>query len=329
MFKYFLKRIFFAFFIVLGIATLTFIITRLAPGDPSMMYLSPEINHEIAKQIRENYGLNESLHIQYLKWLGVIPPFEGIVQGNFGYSFLYHRPVKDVIMDVLPNTLFLTSTALIINFLLGFLLGIYSAYNVNKKSDKIISSISIALYSMPEFWVSLLLIILFSLLLGWFPSSQIHSTNYEDYSFFGKTFDYLKHLFLPILVLGVFSSATTIKYMRGGILDILQKDFILFARMKGLSEKEIFFRHVLRNSLNPIFTLIGLYFPFLLGSSVIVEYVFALPGIGRITIDSIFARDYPIIITTTIISAFLVIIGNLISDILIILNDPRQRKNFR
>lgn len=326
MLKYFFKRILFAFFIIFCVATLTFIISRLAPGDPSAMFLSHEVSPEIAEQIRINYGLNEPIHIQYFKWLGIIPPFEGILQGNLGYSFMQHRPVKDVILDVLPNTLIITTSSLILNFLLGFFLGVYSAYKENKIQDKIISITSISLYSMPEFWVSLLLILLFSLTLGLFPSSQLHSTNYEELSCFGKTIDYVSHIILPVIVLGVFSSATTIKYLRGSVINILKKDFVLFARMKGLNEKQIFYRHVLRNSLNPIFTLLGLYFPFLLGSSVIVEYVFAIPGMGRITIDSIFSRDYPVIISTTILSGFLVVIGNLISDILIMFNDPRLKK---
>ncbi len=256
-----------------------------------------------------------------------MPPFDGLLQGNFGYSFMRHKPVEDVIFEAVPNTLILTFSALILNFLIGISLGVYSAYKANKTPDKIISAISITFYSMPEFWISLLLIIVFSLLLGWLPSSQLHSNNYETLNTLNRFTDYIRHLILPVLVLGVFSSASTIKYMRGSVLDILKKDFILFARMKGLNEKEIFFKHVFKNSLNPVFTLFGLYFPFLLGSSAIVEYVFALPGMGRITIDSIFARDYPIIIATTLISGLLVTTGNMISDILIMALDPRTRKN--
>jgi peptide/nickel transport system permease protein len=326
MFKLIFKRIVTSLFVMFGLVTLTFVIIRLAPGDPAAMYLSPEVNPEIAVQIRENFGLNEPIHRQYFKWLGVLPPFEGLLQGDFGYSFMRHKPVKEVINEAIPNTLLLTLSALALNFIIGISLGIYSAYRANKKSDKIISTVSVALYSMPEFWVSLLLIIVFSLTLGWLPSSQMHSNGYESLSGFGNFLDVLKHLALPLIVLGVCSSATTIKYMRGSVLDILKKDYILYAKMKGLSAKDIFFKHVFRNSLNPIFTLFGLYFPFILGSSAIVEYVFALPGIGRITIDSIFARDYPVIIATTFITGLLVTVGNMIADILVMINDPRTRK---
>jgi peptide/nickel transport system permease protein len=326
MFKLIFRRIFVSFFVVWGLITLTFIVVRLAPGDPASMYISPEVNPEIAVQIRENLGLNEPIHTQYFKWLGIIPPFKGIVQGDLGYSFMRHKPVSEVISEAAPNTLLLTISALILNFLIGISLGIYSAYKANKNQDRIISFVSVTLYSLPEFWVSLLMIILFSLLLGWLPASQLHSNDYENMSAFAGFTDLLKHLILPLFVLGVCSSATTIKYMRGSVLDILKKDYILFARMKGLSEKDIFFKHVFRNSLNPIFTLLGLYFPFILGSSAIVEYVFALPGMGRITIDSIFARDYPVIIATTLITGLLVAFGNMISDILIMINDPRTKK---
>jgi len=326
MFKLIFRRIVVSLFLVFGLITLTFIVVRLAPGDPAMMFVSPEVNPEIAEQIRTNYGLNEPVHTQYFKWLGLYPPFEGLLQGNFGYSFMRHKPVKDVISEAITNTLILTISALLLNFLIGISLGIYSAYRENKNPDKIISTVSIAFYSMPEFWVSLLLILIFSLSLGWLPSSLLHSNDYESMSYGGKIFDYLKHLTLPLMVLGVFSSASTIKYMRGSVLDIMKKDYILFARMKGMSQKDIFFKHVFRNSLNPVFTLFGLYFPFLLGSSAIVEYVFALPGMGRITIDSIFARDYPVIIAATMLSGVLVALGNLIADVLVMINDPRTRK---
>ena len=327
MVKLIFRRIFVSLLLVFGMVTLTFVVIRLAPGDPAMMFVSPEVNPVIAEQIRLNYGLNDPLHIQYFRWLGLYQPFEGLLQGNLGQSFMLHKPVWTVLSEAVPNTLILTLSALIINFLTGISLGVYSAYRENKKSDRIISAVSIGFYSMPEFWLSLLLILFFSLFLGWLPSSLLHSTGYENMSASGKIFDYIKHLILPLMVLGFFSSASTIKYMRGSVLDILKSDYVKYARMKGLSEKDVFFKHVFRNSLNPVFTLFGLYFPFLLGSSAIVEYVFALPGMGRITIDSIFARDYPVIIATTIISGIMVAAGNLLSDVLIILNDPRARRN--
>jgi peptide/nickel transport system permease protein len=167
--------------------------------------------------------------------------------------------------------------------------------------------------------------VLFSLVLGWLPSSQIKSIEYDELSAIGKFIDLFKHLILPVVVLGIFSSASTIKYMKGSVSEILKKDYILFARMNGLSERKIFFNHVLRNSLNPIFTLFGLYFPLILGGAAVIEYVFALPGLGRIGIDSIFARDYPVIIAITFIAGIMVAIGNIIADLLIIINDPRLK----
>ena len=326
MIKLIARRILVSIFLVFGLLTVTFIIIRLAPGDPSLRYLSPEVKPEIVKQIKENYGLNEPISTQYFKWLGLMHPYKGVIQGDFGYSFSYHKPVLDVIKEAIPNTLLLTISAIFLNFFVGIILGIYSAYNENKKSEKVISTVSVTLYSLPDFWVSLLLIVLFSLVLGWLPSSQIKSIEYDELSSIGKLIDLFKHLILPVIVLGVFSSASTIKYMKGSLSEILNKDYILFARMNGLSERKIFFNHVFRNSLNPIFTIFGLYFPLILGSSAVIEYVFALPGLGRIGIDSIFSRDYPVIIAITFIAGIMVAIGNIIADLLIIINDPRIRK---
>jgi peptide/nickel transport system permease protein len=325
MLKLIFRRLIISIGLIFGLLTITFIIIRLTPGEPSAIYVSTTVRPEIAEQIKINLGLNDPLHIQYLKWIGVIYPFNGFLEGNFGFSFSRHKPVFDLIGEAIPNTLLLTLSAFLLNFLIGIGLGIYTAYKENTFFDKTISVGSIILYSMPDFWFAIILILIFSANLGWLPSSQMHSIGSETFPFWDRIYDFIKHLLMPLFVLGICYSASTIKYMKGSVLDIMNKDYIRFARMKGLSEREIFFHHILKNSLIPIATLFGLYFPFILGSSAIVEYIFAWPGLGRISIDSILSRDYPVIIGITFISGILVIIGNLISDILNLIIDPRQR----
>jgi peptide/nickel transport system permease protein len=325
MIKLIIKRLLVSIILIFGLLTITFIIIRLAPGDPTAIYLSPNIHPDVAKQMRINLGLDEPIHVQYLKWIGIIHPFSGFLEGDFGYSFSRHKPVLTVIGEAIPNTLLLTLSAFLLNFIIGISLGIVSALNEKGKVDGSIAIVSTILYSMPEFWFGIILILLFSSVLGWFPSSQMHSSDADSFSSFKYVLDTLNHLIMPVFVLGVCSSASTIRYMRGSVLDILKKDYVLFARAKGLKEKEIFFHHIFKNSLIPIATLFGLYLPFLLGSSAVVEYVFAWPGLGRITIDSILARDYPVIIGITLITGVLVVIGNLISDVLNLIIDPRLR----
>jgi peptide/nickel transport system permease protein len=325
MLKSIIKRLLVSIALIFGLLTITFIIIRMAPGDPTVIYLSPNIHPDVAKQMRINLGLDEPIHIQYLKWIGLVHPFSGFLEGDFGYSFSRHKPVLTVIGDAIPNTLLLTLSAFLLNFIIGIGLGVASALRAKSGIDNSITIVSTILYAMPEFWFGIILILLFSITFGWLPSSQMHSSDAESLSTFEYILDTLKHLIMPVFVLGVCSAASTIRYMRGSLLDIMNKDHVLFARAKGLKEREVFLHHILRNSLIPVTTLFGLYLPFLLGSSAIVEYVFAWPGLGRIAIDSILARDYPVIIGITFISGTLVVIGNLISDILNTAIDPRTR----
>lgn len=323
MIGYILKRLAGAVPLIFGLLTLTFFLIRLAPGDPTAMYIDPNIDPDAADRMRENLGLNDPLMVQYGKWLGIIPPFEGVLQGEFGISFSKHRPVFDIVLESTGNTLLLTGVALGVDLAMGVLIGIIAALNREKNTDRIITIGSLFFYSMPHFWLALMLILIFSLGLGWLPASQMHSVNADQLSASGYIWDAILHMVMPVFVLGIASAASTVRYVRSSMLEVIRQDYIRTARAKGLSERKVIFRHALRNALLPLITIVGLSFPFLLSGAVITEVIFAWPGMGRVTVDAIFARDYPLIIANTLVAGAMVIAGNLISDLLYAWADPR------
>lgn len=304
---------------------MTFFLIRLAPGDPTALFIDPSIDPQAAAQLKENLGLNDPLPVQYGKWLGVIPPFEGLLQGELGISFSKQMPVAEVISEALINTLILTVAALMVDILVGVGLGVISALRRGTAFDRITTMIGLFFYSMPHFWLALVLIMVFSLFLGWFPASQMHSIGYEVWPFWTRVQDLLAHMALPVFVLGIASAASTIRYVRSSMLEVLQQDYIRTARAKGLPESLVIWKHGLRNALLPLITIIGLSFPFLLAGAVVTEVIFAWPGMGRVIIDAIFARDYPLIIANTMMAGVLVITGNLLADIFYAVADPRAR----
>jgi peptide/nickel transport system permease protein len=322
---YIFKRCLGAIPLVFGLLTVTFFIIRLAPGDPTSMFIDPNIDPASAEQLRENFGLNDPLPVQYGKWLGVLPPFRGVLEGEFGISFSRQRPVFEVLSGAVVNTLILTITALLVDLLVGVPLGIYSALNRGKKMDKALTMVSLFVYSMPHFWLSLVLILIFSLSLGWLPASQMHAVGADELPSMAYALDLLKHMIMPVFVLGIASAASTVRYMRSSMLEVIRQDYVRTARAKGLSEKTVIWKHALRNALLPLITIIGLSFPFLLSGAVITEAIFAWPGMGRVTIDAIFSRDYPLIIANTFVAGLMVIAGNLLADVMYAVADPRVR----
>lgn len=322
---YIFRRTLGAIPLIFGLLTITFFIVRLAPGDPTSMFIDPNIDPRTAGQLRENFGLTDPLPVQYGKWLGVLPPFRGVLEGEFGVSFSKQRPVFEIISEAMANTLLLTALALILDILIGVPLGVFSALRRGEKMDHVLTMGSLFIYSMPHFWLALMLILIFSLGLGWLPASQMHSVNAAGLSAAEYFLDLLKHMVMPVFVLGIASAASTVRYMRSSMLEVIRQDYIRTARAKGLSERKVIWKHALRNALLPLITIIGLSFPFLLSGAVITEVVFAWPGMGRVTIDAIFSRDYPLIIANTFVAGIMVIGGNLLADVLYAAADPRVR----
>ena len=321
MLRFILKRLLQAIPLLLGIATITFTMVHLAPGDPMDMYMEQrsqrEMDPQVIELLRKKYGLDQPLPVQYAKWIG------NIARGDLGESFRYRRPVTSLIAERVPYTLQLAVLALFFDALIGIALGIISAVRQYSRTDRAITVGSLVMYSIPGFWLALMLVLVFSVNLNWFPTSQTRSLDYELLSLPGKVLDRLWHLALPVFVLGVASAAGTARFMRNKLLDVLSEEYVVGARARGLSERAVILRHALRNALIPIVTIYGLALPFLLGGAVLIEKVFAWPGMGLLAIEAIGARDYPIILATSMIAAILVVLGNLIADVTYALVDPR------
>jgi peptide/nickel transport system permease protein len=326
MIGYLLRRLLGAIPLLLGILTLIFFVMHLAPGDPTdRIFTNPNVSPEVIEQMRRNLGLDKPLHVQYGRWLW------SFVRGDFGYSFGQMRPINEILPTVLWNTLQLTLISLVVIFVLGMLIGIVQAVKQYSLADNVLTFVALFFYSMPSFWFALMLILIFSLRAGqegWllqFPASGMTSIEYEYMGFGGRFMDRARHLFLPAVALGVGSAAGVARYMRGAMLEVIHQDFIRTARAKGLSENTVIFKHALRNALIPIITLLGLYLPFLLSGAVLVETIFAWPGMGRTIVEAILARDYPLVMATSFVIAAIVVLGNLLSDVLYAVVDPRIR----
>jgi peptide/nickel transport system permease protein len=320
-----IRRLIGAIPLLIGVATLIFFVLALAPGDPTAFYFNPNVPPEVTEQIRRNLGLDQPLHIRYVRWLGAF------LTGNFGFSFAQSRPVSEILMEALPNTLILTGSALVLVFLLGIVIGAYQAVRQYSAADNALSVGSLFFYSMPSFWLALMLMLLFSLKAHqWglpiaLPATGMTSVDYEFLNFGQRMVDRIRHLILPVSTLTLALAAGVARYTRGQMLEVVRQDYIRTARAKGLPERTVIWKHALRNSLIPVITLLGLYIPFLFSGAVFVEMIFAWPGMGRIIVDAIFMRDYPVVMATSFVFAVMVILGNLLADILYAVADPRIR----
>ncbi len=307
--------------VTFSVATLTFILIHAAPGSPLAGSDTLHIPPEVVAQTRRNFGLDQPLPVQYVRYLA------NLVRGDWGISFSQHRPVLDVFKDALPNTLLLAVAALLVDFTLGIAIGTAQGMRPGSRRDRAWSAVTLTLYSIPQFWLGLMAVLVFAQELHWLPASgAVDPVMYALRSPLGKVLDRLRHLVLPALTLGLIGAAATARYQRAAILDVVRQDFIRTARAKGLSERAVALRHALRNALLPIVTLFGLAFPILLSGAVLVEYVFSWPGMGKIAVDAIGQRDYFVVTGAAILVAFTVVLGNLIADVLTWLVDPRTRQ---
>lgn len=309
--------------ILLGIVTVTFLLLHLAPGDPTTAYFNPNVPPDVLDTMRRNLGLDDPLHIQYAKWV------ESFFTGDFGYSFSQHRPVAEVLAEALPRTLLLSGISLVVIFVLGCATGVVQAVRQYGVGDTVLTFLTLFIYSVPGFWLGLMLILLVSSPITpealRLPISGMTSIGYEQMGLLEKIGDRAAHLVLPTLALGLASAAGVSRYMRGSMLEVVQQDYVRTARAKGLSERRVLLRHALRNALLPVVSLLGLYLPLLFGGSVVIEVVFSWPGMGRLLYDGILTRDYPVVLAATFLFGLLVVAGNLLADLLYALVDPRVR----
>ena len=319
------RRLLGAIPLVLGIATIIFFVVNLAPGDPTALYFSQNVPPEVLEQLRRNFGLDQPLPVRYWKWL------TSFFSGDFGYSFAHSRPVADIVLEALPATLILAGCTLVLIFGAGVITGVIQAVRQHRAADRILSVASLFFYSMPSFWLGLMLMLLLSLKAHeWglpfaLPPTGMTSVDYEFLGFWGKLGDRLTHLVLPVLTLSLVMAAGIARYTRGQMLEVIHQDYIRTARAKGLPARTVIMKHALRNSLLPVITLLGLYLPLLFSGSVFVEVIFSWPGMGRVIVDAIFQRDYPVVMATSFIFALVVVIGSLVADILYAVADPRIR----
>ena len=324
--RYLVRRLLGAVPLVLGVATVVFFVIHLAPGDPATLLFPPGVDESVIEQTRENMGLNEPLPVRYVKWVGAM------AQGDFGYSYSQRRPVAAVIGDMLPNTLLLSGLALLVAFLVGVGIGVVQAVRPYSVPDSILSVVALFFYSMPSFWLALMLILVFSYFARnvwelpiWFPASGIRSPDFDVMSPGQQLVDRIRHLVLPVTALWLVLAAGVARYTRGSLLEVVGQDYVRTARAKGLPERTVILKHALRNALIPVVTLLGLYLPVLFSGTVFIETVFGWPGMGKTIFDAILSQDYPLVMACSLIFAAMVVVGNLMADVLYAVVDPRIR----
>lgn len=319
---YFFRRVLLSIPLLFGITLLSFLVIHLAPGEPIVLQqeLQAEAAGKAKQALRELYGLDRPLHVQYLDWLW------RLVRLDFGRSFSPDgRLVLDKIAERVPITLTLNLIELVLIFCLALPIGILSATRQYSLFDKLTTVLVFVGFATPDFWLALLLMILFGVQLGWLPISGLRSLNWEYLPFWARQWDLVSHLVLPVFVGAFGGLAGLSRYMRGSMLEVIRQDYIRTARAKGLPEHQVVFRHALRNALLPVVTILGLSVPGLIGGSVIIESVFAIPGMGQLFVQSAYARDYPVLMGLVVIGAALTLLGNILADVAYALVDPRIR----
>lgn len=313
-----LRRLLQAIPILLAIVVINFLLLKLAPGDAVdvMAGEAGSATPEYMAQLRAQFGLDQPLPVQLVNYVAKL------AQGDFGWSFRHERPVIDLILDRLGPTLLLMGATIVLAVGVGSVLGLLAATGLNGWRDSIISVLALVSYATPLFWVGLMLILVFSVNLGWFPTSGMETIAAFNTGW-DRVLDIAHHLVLPALTLSLFYLALYTRLMRASMLEQQGMDYVTTARAKGLTERRIVWRHVLRNALLPVVTMAGVQVSSLIGGSVIVETVFGWPGLGQLAFESLFARDLNLLLGIFLLSAVLVLVVNLAVDILYTLLDPR------
>ena len=319
--RFLLRRLAQTVVIVALVATVTFVLIHLAPGDPFARLVSdPRISPEVQQRWRAAYGLDRPLPEQYWRYM------TSLARGDFGWSFSLNRPVRDALADALPNTLLLMSVSLLLSFTMGTAVGVLQAVRRGRALDRVAGAVSLLFYSVPDFWLALMVLLILAYRLALFPIGGMVDPVMHDYlGFWGRVGDRLHHLVLPALTLALLTAAGVARYQRSAMLDVLHEDYVRTARAKGVPGRYVIARHALRNALLPTITLLGLAFPALLGGSLFVELVFSWPGMGLMAANAVGTRDYALVTASVIISGVLVAVGALLADLLSAAVDARLR----
>jgi peptide/nickel transport system permease protein len=312
---YILRRLLIAIPSLLGISVVLFTVLALAPGDPfEELATNPAVPPEVRMALRAKFGLDDPVAVRYFHWI------TAMAQGDWGYSFVSRIDVDDLILQRLGVTLFVIGTSQIIALLVAIPVGVIAATRPYSLFDQIANTLAFVGFSLPTFFTGLLLILTFSIWLDWLPfvyQADIRATGWRWY------WEHVRQAIMPIAVLGLFQGASLVRYVRSAVLDVIRLDYVTTARAKGLGERVVVVKHVVRNALIPVVTLVALQMPAIFGGAIVTEQIFRIPGIGSLLISSILANDTPVIMAVTFVFACLVVLFNLIADILYGWLDPR------
>ncbi len=317
--KYIIKRILQSIPLLIIVSLISFFIIRLSPVDPlAELRLNPSVSQETLQKETQRLGLDKPIIVQYGKWA------KSFVKGDLGITSNGER-VSTKLKERIPNTLLLTTIVIFLTWLVGIPLGVIAALHWKSNLDRILTVLTSIGMAIPSFFFAVLLLI-FAVKTGWFPVGGLTGSDFLEKNLFGQIIDITHHLILPVTVLFTISLAGLQRQMRANLLDVLDSDYVKFARAKGLSEFDVIYKHALRNALNPMITLLGFEFAGLLSGAALTEYVFQYPGLGRLILEAVMRSDINLVMASLMMGAIMLIIGNLIADILLIITDPRIRR---
>jgi peptide/nickel transport system permease protein len=313
--QYLIRRLMIAIPSLLGISVILFTVLALAPGDPfEELATNPAIPPDVRANLRASLGMDDPIHIRYVSWL------TAMLRGEWGFSFVSRSPVAELILQRLPTTLVVIGSSQILALAIALPVGVYAATRPYSLFDQIANTFAFVGFSLPTFFTGLLFILLFSITLGWLPfvyRTDISATGWQWW------WEHIKQSIMPVLVLGLFQGAAWTRYVRSAVLDVIRLDHVTTARAKGLPERRITMRHVVRNAMIPVVTLVALQMPAVFGGAIVTEQIFRVPGIGSLLIGAILANDTPVIMAVTFVFACLVVFFNLVADVLYGWLDPR------
>jgi peptide/nickel transport system permease protein len=315
-----LRRVAVSLLTLLLVLSFTFFFLRLLPGDPALLFESGHLTTAQHLKLRQLYGLDRPLPEQYLLWIS------SVARWDWGTSLAQQRPVSTVLFEALPATVLLACAALALEYLLALLLGIASALRRGSFVDHAVRVVTLLLYSQPLFWLGLMAILLLSYVWPVLPAGHMRSVDADLLSPLARGVDLARHLLLPALVTALGATGGTARFLRASLIEVMSQDYIRTARAKGLSRRRVVWVHGLRNAVVPLIQVFSDSLPLLLSGALITEVVFSWPGLGRLTFDALLARDYPVILGATALSATLVILSHLLADVLHALADPRVRE---
>jgi peptide/nickel transport system permease protein len=319
MVRFLVRRLLQSLVLLAGVVTLVFFLARILPGDPTQVFLSPNIPPAVADRVREQFGLDRSLPDQYTAWLA------SLLRGDLGHSLSQNEPVATILLRVFPNSILLGGTALLMEVILALALHLAALARPGSFADRTIARSSLVAYTLPTFWVGFVLLWVFAYSLRLLPASQMESANSGQLGGVGFVFDRAVHLLLPALTIALPGSAGLTRYVRSGLVSVLESDYVLAARSLGLQRREVVLRYMLPNAMCTGVTYLGVEFGLLLAGVVVTETLFAWPGMGRLIVMATFARDYPLLLGAACLAGSAVILGNLLADLVNALIDPRIR----